>query len=76
MEFIDFKTKFVDQLIGEDEAKITSDTEFRRLSSWDSLTAMAVIAMVEDEYKIKISDEELKNMRKIGDIYNFVIAGK
>lgn len=76
MEFNEFKTKFVDQLIGEDESQINAETDFRQLSSWDSLTAMAVIAMVEDEFKIQMTDQELKGLKNVGDIYSFVSSKK
>ena len=76
MEFNEFKTKFVDQLIGEDESQINAETDFRQLSSWDSLTAMAVIAMVEDEFKIQMTDQELKGLNNVGDIYSFVSSKK
>ena len=76
MEFNEVKTKFVDQLIGEDESQINAETDFRQLSSWDSLTAMAVIAMVEDEFKIQMTDQELKGLKNVGDIYSFVSSKK
>lgn len=72
MEFNHFKAKFVDQLIDEDESKINEDTKFRDLSSWDSLTAMAVIAMIEDEYKVKIPDEVFRNFVTVNDIFLYV----
>lgn len=76
MEFNEFKVKFVDQLIGEDEAAIKIETEFRQLSSWDSLTAMAIIAMIDDEYGVKLTNDELKDLKTVGDVYNFVAARK
>lgn len=72
MNFNEFKTKFIDQLIDEDEDAINEDTKFRDLSSWDSLTAMAVIAMVEDEYKIRIPDEDFRKFITVNDIFLYV----
>lgn len=74
MEFEDFKVKFVDQLIDEDDNAIEKDTMFRNLSSWDSLTAMAVIAMIEDDYGVKIAPEEFKKLNTVEDIFNLIVT--
>ena len=72
MDFNEFRKKFIDQLVDEDEKAINEDTKFRDLSSWDSLTAMAVIAMVDDEYKIRIPDEEFRKFNTVNDIFGYV----
>lgn len=72
MDFNEFRKKFIDQLVDEDEKAINEDTKFRDLSSWDSLTAMAVIAMVDDEYKIRIPDEEFRKFNTVNDIFVYV----
>jgi len=73
---ITFIKKFKDQLLNQNEQNIYSDTLFRELDEWDSLTAMAVIAMIEDEYSVKISDDEFKQLHTIQDLYYFVISCK
>ena len=35
-----------------DAALITAETIFRDLDEWDSLTALSLIAMVDDEYSL------------------------
>jgi len=37
---------------------------------------MAVIAMVEDEYGIKISDDEFKKLKTVQDIHDFIMLLK
>jgi acyl carrier protein len=73
---ITFIKKFKDQLLNQNEQNIYSDTLFRELDEWDSLTAMAVIAMIDDEYSVKISDDEFKQLYTIQDLYDFVISCK
>ena len=73
---ITFIKNFKDQLLNQNEQNIYSDTLFRELDEWDSLTAMAVIAMIEDEYSVKISDDEFKQLYTIQDLYDFVISCK
>ena len=68
-EFIDdFKKQFT-----EDEISlITMETNFRKLDSWDSLTALSILLMIKEEYKVEISDIELKNCQTINDIFNII----
>lgn len=72
MEFNSFLEKFKEQLIEDDPAIVKADTKFRDLGSWDSLTAMAVITMVEDDYDVKIKEDIFKSFNTVSDIYNYV----
>ncbi|MEX6688451.1 acyl carrier protein [Danxiaibacter flavus] len=72
MDFASFLPKFNEQLMEDDLSKISGQTKFRQLSSWDSLTAMAVITMIEDEYKVGINAETFKTFVTVEDIYNHV----
>lgn len=74
MELTDFTKKISDQFLEEDQHKITSEIEFRSLPSWDSLTGMAVITTIEDEYKVSINIDDFKQMKRILDIFNYVNA--
>jgi acyl carrier protein len=72
----DFIKNFADQLLDQETYVISAETIFRDLDDWDSLTAMAVIAMVEDEYGIKISDDEFKKLKTVQDIHDFIMLLK
>lgn len=67
-----FINNFANQLVDQDLSGLTATTIFRELDDWDSLTAMAVIAMIDDEYNVKIDDAEFKKLQTIGDLYNFI----
>ena len=71
-----FIKNFAEQLLDQDENCISGETIFRNLDDWDSLTAMAVIAMIEDEYHVKISDDAFKKLMTVQDVYNFIISIK
>jgi len=45
---------------------------FRNVGSWDSLTGMAIIVMIEDKYGIQISDAEFRNLITLQDIIDLV----
>lgn len=72
MEFNSFLEKFNDNLIEDDVTKINADTKFRELGSWDSLTAMAIITMVDEDYGVRIPDQTFKSFNTVGDIYNYI----
>jgi acyl carrier protein len=72
MEFNDFKAQFVDQLLDVDASTISETSVIRQISSWDSMTAMAVVAMVEDNYNVKITDADWKGITTVNDLYELV----
>lgn len=71
-----FIVKFADQLLDQDASCISGETIFRNLDDWDSLTAMAVIAMIEDDYNVKISDDAFKKLMTVQDVYDFIVSNK
>jgi len=68
----DFKSQFID----EDEITVEASTKFRDIGSWDSMTGMAVLVMIKDEYGIDMSDTDLKKCTTVQEIFDFVSAKK
>jgi len=67
--------KFLEQFIAQfddEPTGVTIDTDFRDIDDWDSLTALGVISMIDDEYNVKLSGEELKSSNSVRDIFNIV----
>jgi acyl carrier protein len=48
------------------------DLNFKQLEEYDSLTGMAIITTLEEEYNIKIIAEEYKKINTIIELYNYV----
>lgn len=74
MELKDFIENFAEQFDETDASEIKAETVFKELDEWSSLTALSVIAMVDEEYDITIKGEDIKNSETIEDLYNIVIA--
>lgn len=72
MELKDFTKKISDQFLEEDQPKVTAEIEFRTLSTWDSLTGMAVLTIIEDEFKVSIPIDDFRQMKTIIDLFNYV----
>jgi acyl carrier protein len=67
--------KFLEQFISQFDTEptgVTMDTDFRDIDDWDSLTALGVISMIDDEYNVKLSGEELKSSNSVRDIFNIL----
>lgn len=68
----EFLAKVKEQFEDSDMENIQMDTVFRTLETWDSLTAMALQAMVLDDYGVKITNKELLDLDTVGDLYEFI----
>jgi len=72
MEISTFLQHFADILDDTDASLIKADTLFRDLEEWDSLTALSLIAMVDEEYSAKLTGEDIKNSKSLLDIFEVV----
>ncbi len=67
----EFIEKFKDQLI-ETEVNITPASKYRNEEYWDSLTAMVIKVMIEDDYKVSMEPEEFANYETVQDLYEYI----
>ena len=74
MELNDFISKFAEQFDETDAAEFKAETEFKALDEWSSLTALSIIAMVDEEYDITIKGDDIRNSETIEDLFNLVQA--
>ncbi len=64
-----FIEKFTLLLEDTDLNTIDGDTVFKDLDEWDSLLALSLITLIDEEYKVKITGEEIRNSSSINDLY-------
>lgn len=74
MELNDFVEKFAAQLDDTDVNEIAKDTVFKQIDEWSSLTALSIIAMVDEEYDVRIKGEDIRNASTIEDLFNIVTS--
>jgi len=72
MEISDFLSKFKEQLIDGKEVNLTIDDDFRKTDSYDSLTGMAILVMIKDEFRIDITDNEYKSIHSVSELFEFI----
>ena len=76
MELIDFVKNFASQFEETDLNVFLPETHFKNLSEWSSITALSIIAMVDEEYGIAIRGNDIHNAETIEDLFKTVQAKK
>ncbi len=70
-EFIEaFAAEFDDTELSEFKA----DTDFKTLDEWSSLTALAIISMVDEQLNKTITGADIRGSKTIEDLYNLAMA--
>ena len=70
------KTKFISLLadiLEMDVNEIKLQDKFREYERWDSLSYLSVIAMMDEEFDVRIETNEFKNLITVEDLVNAVI---
>ena len=76
MDINAFVEKFAAQFEETDAGEFKADTEFKALDEWSSLSALSIIAMVDDEYGVTVKGEDIRKSETIEDLFNVVKGGK
>ena len=71
MTFDELKNVIVDTL-NADEDKVTMEASLADDLQADSLDAVELNMAIEQAFGVSIPDEELPNMKTVGDIYNYL----
>lgn len=72
MELKDFIEKVREQFEDTNPNEITASTEFKELDEWSSLTALSLIAMVDEEYDIQLKGDDIRNANTVEDLFKIV----
>lgn len=72
MELKKFIEKFAEQFDDIDVGQLTSEVKFRELNGYTSLVALLIITMIDEEYDITVTGDDMKKQVTIGDLYNLV----
>lgn len=72
MEINEFISNFAEQFDDLDASVLTPETEFKSLEDWNSLVALSVIAMIDEEYDVTLKGNDITGSNTIQDLYNTV----
>lgn len=68
----EFISHFADQFEETEVSEFTPETVFHELDEYSSLIALAIIAMIDEEYDVTIGANEMKASVTIEDLFNIV----
>ena len=52
--------------------ELTEDAEFKYFDEWSSMSALTMIAMVEDNYNVILSGQDIKESETLGELFELV----
>jgi len=68
----DNKIKLLENVFEVEEGEITPDLLLDDMENWDSVTKLALIVMVEDEYGKLLSSDNIRSFNCIKDIMAYM----
>lgn len=72
MTIEEFVEKVQDELQDTPAEKITADTNYKELDEWGSLTSLALISMIEEEYDKLITGADVRARNSVRELWEFV----
>ena len=74
MELELFVEKFAEEFDDTPVEEFSADTVFKDLDEWSSLTALAIIAMIDEEFEVLLTGNDMRKSTKIIDLYDLIIS--
>lgn len=72
MDIIKFIEDFSNQFEDTEVSLFTPDTRFRELDEWSSLTALSILAMIDEEYDVQLKADEMRRTNTIKELFMLV----
>ena len=76
MTIQEFTKLFASQFEETDPALITESTDFKNLGEWDSLIALSIIAMADEECGVTLTGDDIRNSTTVADLFERIKAIK
>ena len=70
MTLDEFVSAFAAEFDETPEEQFKADTEFKALDEWSSLTALSIIAMVDEQMDKTITGADIRASKTIEDLFN------
>ncbi len=72
MKLEHFIEKFAMQFEDTDAEVFTASTEFRNLDEWDSMLVLSIIAMVDEEYEVRIKGTDIQEVSTVEELFYLI----
>lgn len=76
MEIKDFIEKLAEIFDDTDASTLNSKTTFTELDEWSSLSALSILAMVDEEYDVQLKADEMRKTNTIQELFDLVKSHK
>ncbi len=68
--------EIIEEVVGIEAADVTPDKSFVDDLDIDSLSMVEIAVQTEDKYGVKIPDDELANLKTVGDAVDYIAKHK
>lgn len=72
MDINEFIQNFAEQFDETEASEFSPETVFRDNDEWSSLMALSVMAMVDEEYDVQLSANEMRQANTIQELFDIV----
>ena len=72
MDINEFIQNFAEQFDETEASEFSPETVFRDNDEWSSLLALSVMAMVDEEYDVQLSANEMRQANTIQELFDIV----
>ncbi|MGC2190832.1 MAG: acyl carrier protein [Candidatus Dormiibacterota bacterium] len=66
--------KLAAEILAVEPDQVQLDVSFAKDLAADSLDIVELIMAIEDRYQVSLPEEELEHMKKVGDLWTFLLA--
>ncbi|MCP2335720.1 MULTISPECIES: acyl carrier protein [Actinomadura] len=71
-EILDGLAEIIDEIVGIDKSEVTPEKNFIDDLDIDSLSMVEIAVAAQDKFGVEIPDDELRNLKTVQDVINFV----
>lgn len=72
MTLDEFVARFAEEFDETPAEQFVPSTDFKSLDEWGSLTALSIIAMVDEEFEKRITGADLRSVKTLEELYNLI----
>jgi acyl carrier protein len=71
-EILSGLAEIIDEIVGIDKSEVTPEKNFVDDLDIDSLSMVEIAVAAQDKFGVEIPDDELRNLKTVKDVINFV----
>ena len=72
-EIVSGLAEILDEVAGVTPADVTEEKSFTEDLDVDSLSMVEVVVAAEEKFDVKIPDDEVQNLKTVGDAVSFIV---